>query len=577
MDAFVMKLNAAGTTPVYSTYLGGSMDDSGRGIAVDAAGCAYVVGDTASVNFPTVNALQSNPAGSWDAFLAKLSPDGSSLVYSTYLGGDSEDYGGGVALTTNGNVYVAGSTRSTNFPTASGFQSANAGDMDVFVTALDATGMNVLYSTYLGGSSMDGRFHQVSIAVGNDGIAAVTAETHSPNLPTTPGVVQPSFAGGFGDILVAKLGPAGSNLVYCTYLGGSGEELQDPGGRHIAMDGDGNVYVTALTGSMDFPTTNALQNSPAGGSDAFVAKLDPSGSNLVFSTYLGGSAEDRGCGVAVDADRNVSVVGFTYSTDFPAFDAPQPMSGGSWDAFVTKLDASGSNFVFSSYLGAQSSEFAYSVATDAAGNLYGIGFIEAGRGGGVIAVKIADKLPHDISILSIKAPKTITLSATKPSQTKFVIVAIQNQSLEAEIIPDAATLGNLLQLTVQSVGACPNLTATLHNGPPQAVFPITLASKQKLNVYFEVTFDLDCVNHPEKAAKGDPTNADYSYVATLDHSALDGEADADAHDDICPRSVTPPYEVDPNPDGTIKDKGCGGKKPDKTLGADVFTDVVVKQ
>jgi hypothetical protein len=195
----------------------------------------------------------------------------------------------------------------------------------------------------------------------------------------------------------------------------------------------------------------------------------------------------------------------------------------------------------------------------------------------VIAVKIADKLPHDISILSIKAPKTITLSATKPSQTKFVIVAIQNQSLEAEIIPDAATLGNLLQLTVQSVGACPNLTATLHNGPPQAVFPITLASKQKLNVYFEVTFDLDCVNHPEKAAKGDPTNADYSYVATLDHSALDGEADADAHDDICPRSVTPPYEVDPNPDGTIKDKGCGGKKPDKTLGADVFTDVVVKQ
>jgi hypothetical protein len=301
------------------------------------------------------------------------------------------------------------------------------------------------------------------------------------------------------------------------------------------------------------------------------------GTSPIYSTYLGGTAEDRGCGIAVDADRNVSLVGFTYSADFPTFDAPKPMSGGSWDAFVTKLDASGSNFIFSSYLGAQTSEFGYSVATDGLGNLYGVGFIEAGQGGAVIVARIADKLPHDISILSIKAPKIITLSARKPSQTKYVILAIQNQSLEPEIIPDASTLGALLGLSVQSRGACPDLVASLHAGPPQAAFPIALASKQKLNVYFDVTFNLACVNHPEKAAKGDPANADYSHVATLDHSVLDGEPDADAHDDICPRSVTPPYEIDPNPDGTIKDKGCGGKKPDKTLGADILTDVVVKQ
>ena len=271
-DAFVTKLNAAGSTLLYSTYLGGSGDDSGFGIAVDSAGNAYVTGDTSSTNFPTANALQPTLGGTADAFVTKLNAAGSTLLYSTYLGGSSGDQGLGIAVDSAGNAYVTGGTNSTNFPTVNALQPTTGDTADAFVTKLNAAGSTLLYSTYLGGSSGDQGY---DIAVDSAGNAYVTGFTSSTNFPIA-NALQPTFGGGTiiysSDAFVTKLNAAGSTLLYSTYLGGRGDDW----GRGIAADGTGNAYVTGDTYSTDFPTVNALQPAFGGGftlNDAFVAKI----------------------------------------------------------------------------------------------------------------------------------------------------------------------------------------------------------------------------------------------------------------------------------------------------------------
>ena len=266
------KLNPAGSALVYSTYLGGSGSDQGNGIAVDGSGNAYVTGDTSSTNFPTANALRSANGGGDDAFVAKLNPAGSALVYSTYLGGSDIDEGLGIAVDGSGNAYVAGYTYSSNFPTANALQATSGG-------------------------------------------------------------------GGNDDAFVAKLNPAGSALVYSTYLGGSGHDT----GTGIAVDTAGDAYVTGGTDSTNFPTAKPLQATPGGSEDAFVAKLNPAGSALVYSTYLGGSRGDFGTGIAVDSAGNAYVSGQTNSTNFPTANALQATLGGSaGNAFVAKLSLASS-------------------------------------------------------------------------------------------------------------------------------------------------------------------------------------------------------------------------------------------
>jgi hypothetical protein len=340
-DAFVTKLNPTGSAPlVYSTYLGGSGDDGGRGgIAVDALGNAYVTGFTNSTNFPTtVGAFQTTYGGGFgDAFVTKLNPTGAALVYSTYLGGSDDDEGLGIAVDALGNAYVTGVTFSTNFPTTAGaFQTASGGSVDAFVTKLNPTGSAPLvYSTYLGGSGLD---EGLGIAVDALGNAYVTGDTTSTNFPTTVGAFQTTYGGGFRDAFVTKLNPTGSApLVYSTYLGGSGGDI----GWGVAVDAAGNAYVTGNTTSTNFPTTaGAFQTASGGSVDAFVTKLNPTGSApLVYSTYLGGSGDDGGRRIAVDALGNAYVTGFTTSTNFPttvgAFQTTY--GGGIRDAFVAKI------------------------------------------------------------------------------------------------------------------------------------------------------------------------------------------------------------------------------------------------
>ncbi|HEV8132423.1 MAG TPA: SBBP repeat-containing protein [Acidobacteriota bacterium] len=342
-DAFVTKLNATGSGLVYSTYLGGSNGDHGRGIAVDTTGNAYVTGFTFSGNFPiTLGAFQTTQGGSYDAFVTKLNPAGSGLVYSTFLGGSGGDQGLGIAVDTVGNAYVTGATFSANFPITPGaVQPTLSGHTDAFVTKLNPIGSTPLvYSTYLGGSSFD---EGNGIAGDTAGNAYVTGSTASSNFPTTPGTFQTTL-GSFEDAFVTKLDPIGSGLVYSTYLGGNGNDQ----GNRIVVDTAGNAYVTGATDSTNFPTTSGAFQTTFGGGDAFVTRVNPLGTGLDYSTYLGGSDIDFGFGIALDAlpNPNVYVTGITRSTDFlTTSGAFQTTFGGGIDAFVTKLNPTASALI----------------------------------------------------------------------------------------------------------------------------------------------------------------------------------------------------------------------------------------
>ncbi|WP_077490175.1 SBBP repeat-containing protein [Sinomonas mesophila] len=366
-DAFVTKLSPTGSSLVYSTYLGGSGFDTGAGVAVDAVGSAYVTGTTDSADFPTTaGAFDTTFNSGNDAFVTKLNPAGSALVYSTYLGGTSFDNGFGIALDAAGSAYVTGETSSTDFPTtASAFDTIhNGGIRDAFVTKLDPTGSSLLYSTYLGGSDDDNGF---GVAVDAAASAYVTGATGSTNFPTTAGAFDTTLDGG-GDAFVTKLSPTGSSLVYSTYLGGGNF---DPG-NGVAVDATGSAHVTGSTTSTDFPTTAGAFDTTANGSnDAFVTKLSPTGSSLVYSTYLGGSGFDRGLGVAVDAAGNTYITGNTSSTDFPTTaGALDTTLNGGGDAFVTKLSPTGSSLLDSTYLGGSGFDNGAGVTVDAVGSAY---------------------------------------------------------------------------------------------------------------------------------------------------------------------------------------------------------------
>ena len=336
-DAFVTKLNSTGSGLVYSTYLGGGNYDYGWGIAIDGSGNAYVTGYTLSTNYPiTAGAFLTTFGGNYDAFVTKLNSTGSGLVYSTYIGGGGSEYGRGIAIDGSWNAYVTGNTQSTDYPiTAGAFQTTfSGGSWDVFVTKLNSTGSGLVYSTYLGGSDFE---RGEGIAVDVSGNAYVTGVTTSTNYDITAGAFQTTFGGGTYDAFVTKLNSTGNGLVYSTYLGGSDFER----GEGIAVDVSGNAYLTGNTGSINYDiTAGAFQTTFGGGSwDAFVTKLNSTASALLYSTYLGGSSDDSGPGIAVDGSGNAYVTGQTNSTDYPitagAFQTT--FGGGGSDAFVSKL------------------------------------------------------------------------------------------------------------------------------------------------------------------------------------------------------------------------------------------------
>ena len=327
-DAFVVKLDSTGTALVYSTYLGGSDVDLGNSIAVDSSGNVYLVGQTVSTDFPiSAGAFQTTPGGDGDAFVTKLSGDGATLVYSTLLGGSASDQGTGIAVDAAGAAYVTGTTSSTDFPTTNPLQAAIAGSSDAFVTEVSPDGTSLIYSTFLGGTDSDAG---ADIVLDSAQDAFVTGTTNSTDFPVLS-PYQTANAGG-SDGFITKINAGGSALRWSTYLGGSGQDVP----RAMALDSSGNVYVVGQTGSANFPKANPLQSYLLA-TDAFVTELDAGGATLLFSTLLGGSGQERASAVAVDSAGNVYVTGLTDSPDFPTLAGSlQTSTAGAVDAFVVK-------------------------------------------------------------------------------------------------------------------------------------------------------------------------------------------------------------------------------------------------
>ena len=327
--ASVTKLNATGNALVYSSILGLSGNSSGKGIAVDSEGNAYVTGDTDNDYRITPGASQPTRGSLFDVFITKVNPTGSGLIYSTYLGGSEFEDAGDIAVDSAGNAFVTGTTYSTDFPVNDPLQNTIGGKADAFVAKFDANGTRI-YSTYLGGSDSD---LGTDIAVDSAENAYIVGFTSSTNFPTAS-PIQEANAGGTYDAFVSKVSSGGNSLIYSTYLGGSADDI----GNGVTVDSGNNVYVVGVTTSTNFPTNNAIQSVSGGGEDAFVTKINSSGSALVDSTYLGGSGNDYGRAIAVDTFGAVYVAGDTTSTNFPIVNPLQvAKKGDDYDIFIAKL------------------------------------------------------------------------------------------------------------------------------------------------------------------------------------------------------------------------------------------------
>jgi hypothetical protein len=377
-DGFVAKFSRDGSALVYSTFLGGSERDDADSVAVDLRGNAYVRGITQSPDFPTTpGAFDRTFNGGFDAYVAKLSPDGSTLGYSTFLGGANFDSGSGIAVDRRGAAYVSGITGSPEFPTTPGAYQTNfhgvggplpppfgPGDFDAFLTKLDSSGSRLEYSTFLGGSGLDVGFE---VALNPRDEAYVSGLTTSPDFPTTAGAFDTTLTGPL-DAFVTKFSRDGSAAEYSTFLGGSGVE----GALGLDVDLRGSAYVSGGTVSPDFPTTpGAFDRTFNGGTDVFVTKLTPDGSALTYSTFVGGGGTDQGFALAVNHLGEAYVAGGTTSSDFPTTpDAIATTLNGDTDAFLTKISRDGNRLVFSTYLGGSGFDTGHDVSVDARGAAY---------------------------------------------------------------------------------------------------------------------------------------------------------------------------------------------------------------
>ena len=358
---------------VFSTLIGGTNWDASDlcDVAVDTNGYIYIIGTTSSADFPTTpSSYNTSLNGGRDVFVAKLSPAGNTLVYSTFIGGNNYDYGEGISVDVNGYVYLIGLTFSNDFPTTSGaYDTTYNGGGDVFVAKLSPMGDTLVYSTFIGGTGYDWCF---SIVVDTNENAEITGQTDSSDFPTTLGAYDPVFSGGHYDGFVAKLTPAGDTLVYSTFIGGTDVEYC----YDIAVDANDYVYVTGDTESSNFPTTpGSYDDSYNGHSDGFVAKLTPAGDTLVYSTFIGGTSFDDSIGITVDVEGFAYLTGRTASSDFPttpgAYDTIFNGPGG--DVFVIKLSPIGNAIVYGTFLGGIGEESPDDIVVNAYGYAYSTG------------------------------------------------------------------------------------------------------------------------------------------------------------------------------------------------------------
>jgi len=480
MDVFIAKINSEGTDFVYATYLGGDMDDRGRGIDVDDQGNVYVTGETQSDNFPTANALQQDFGGMlWldgDAFLAKLNPDGSDLVYSTYLGGDTEDIGHGIAVDNFGNATIVGSTISYDFPIRNALQPAMKDFYrEAFVTKVNADGSDYIFSTYWGGSYIDDGY---AVAVDHANNIYITGHTSSNDFPTE-NAYQSQY--GSGDAFVTKLNPTGSEVVYSTYLTGGIQitsSNQDVG-KAIAVDARGSAFVAGVTASIDFPTTFAQQPNFGGGQDGFVSKFSPDGSFLMFSTYLGGSGYEQKVDIALDDNGNAYVTGQTNSSNFYTNNALQAELNGAIDVFISHYSSDGLTMPFSTYLGGSNWDRGRGIVVDSDYNIYVSGLTNSydfpteeamqpnwsgGSDGFVVKIATVEK-----GILAV-SPNPIIFPLTLPGESAIATVELANVGADS--------------LKIHSIEVEPTIVFTINNKPS---LPLGLDSGENVEIQVAYT------------------------------------------------------------------------------------------
>ncbi len=375
-NVFVVKMDPAGSKIIYSLLIGGSGDDSGGSVSVDGKGYAFVSGTTGSKDFPTTpGCFDKTLNGKKDVFIVKIDPDGKSLVYSTYLGGDKEDFCLCSQIDNNGCIYLSGKTLSENFPVTSGvFDETFNGKNDVFVSKLNINGTKLEYSTFIGGSNEDSAN---DLTIDDLGCIYFCGETQSSNYPVTDNSFDQAFNGGGYDVVVTKLNSDGTELVYSTYLGGDKYEWASG----IEVDHLGNAYVSGATKSEIFPVTeNALDNSFNGDQDLFVTVFNKTGDDINYSTFIGGISKDSFTSIGIlNKSGDICLTGNTKSSDYPVTSnaSDTTFNKGQFDTFYSIINVLNSKLVYSTFLGGSCNEWGLDIYADRDMNAYLTGFTDS--------------------------------------------------------------------------------------------------------------------------------------------------------------------------------------------------------
>ncbi len=432
-DVFITGFDPIQQEMMFSTYLGGTQADYGRGIASDEAGCIYIAGNTFSSNYPTVNPYQSQNIGSCDVFVSKLSPTGNQLLYSTYIGGSAADFAWDVAVDAESNAYISGYSSSSDYPLVNPFQTQN--DIQtIIVTKLNNTGNVLCYSTFLGCGQSGG--NGWAIAVDSQQRASVTGFTWEEDFPLQ-NPIQSSIQG-LCDAFLTTFTQEGNEVVFSSYLGGSSMDE----GRGIAIGPDDCATITGSTGSSDFPTLNPFQPVMVGTKDAFVTRVDPLTAEIIFSTFLGGAGgiDEEACAVFVDETGSAFVTG-RAGTGFPLLNPWQETYGGEYDAFVTRFTPWGDTIFYSTYLGGSGTDFGMGIVADSLGYAFVTGRTSStdfpvmnafqGYGGGEFDGFVAVFNPEGSPVLNHDFSPVQTSTMLSVSPNPF------GSTLHIEILPGA--------------------------------------------------------------------------------------------------------------------------------------------
>jgi uncharacterized protein (TIGR03437 family) len=498
--AFVAKFTPDGQSNVYYAYVGGTADTYAEALAVDPDGNAYVTGQTRAFDFPVKNAFQPQYGGGFnDSYALKISPDGRTILYATYLGGNNEDEASAITVNSNGEAYIVGFTYSIDFPVVKAFQPQKGNGADGFLTHLSADGKSLMSSTFLGGDYGD-YIHGLALDI--SGFIYLTGGTDSDDFPVK-NALQANLPGSPGlslNTFITKLTPAADALVYSTFFGGSAAS----GGWAIAVDSTGSPSICGVSGP-GFPTKNAFQASYGGGQeDIFVARLTADGSAVVFSTYVGGSDLDfqNANTLALDSSGNIYVTGWTGSSDFPLKQSLQSFNGATsgyrFDAFILKFTPAGS-LVYSTLIGGNGDDRGGAITVDSSNTVYVTGSTSSddfplmnpfqktyGGGVDVFILKLAPDvtLPSPFSPTPGTAHFTFVVGGSVPAAQMISIPSGGQFSITssnapwASASPQSGTTPGTLTISVNPAGLTPKVySGTIQIVPPSGTpftLPVTL-------------------------------------------------------------------------------------------------------